>query len=117
MLPNNPKLACISELLTDLDHWVGQLKLGRYGSDEMLFWLVAKILRDLWDVVWLWQNARQGPSRTRTCLSFYWSWHWRRRVTSSSTPTAPGEATLGTMAVDTKDLDLDKGLPLRMLTI
>ena len=35
-------------------------------------------------------------------------------VTSTSTPTAPEEATLGTMPVGIKDLDLDLG-PLRML--
>ena len=61
------------------------------------------------------RNARQGPSLGRTCQSFYWSWRWRTRVTSISTPTAPGEATLGTMVVGIKDLDLDKGLLLRML--
>ena len=33
VLPNNPKTARISELLADLDHWVGRLvcKRGRYG--------------------------------------------------------------------------------------
>ena len=48
-LPNNPKPACITELLADLDHWVGRLTPGSYGSDELLFWLVAKIPRDVWD--------------------------------------------------------------------
>ena len=52
MLPNNPKAARISELLADLDHWVGRLTPGSYGSDEMLFWLVAKIPRDVWDECW-----------------------------------------------------------------
>ena len=52
----------------------------------------------------------QGRTNTR-------HWRWRRRVTSTSTPTAPEEATLGTMAVGIKDFDLDKGLPLRMLAI
>ena len=37
VLPNNPKRARISELLADLDHWVGQLTPGSYGSDELLF--------------------------------------------------------------------------------
>ena len=32
-------------------------------------------------------------------------------------PTAPEEATLGTMALGIKDLDINKGLPLRMLAI
>ena len=43
MLPNNSKPARISEQLGDLDHWVGRLTPGSYGSDELLMWLVAKI--------------------------------------------------------------------------
>ena len=49
VLPNNPKPARISELLADLDHWGGQLMPCSYGSDELLFWLVAKLPRELWD--------------------------------------------------------------------
>ena len=49
VLPNNPKQARISDLLADLDHWVGRLTLGSYGSYELLFWLVAKLPRELWD--------------------------------------------------------------------
>ena len=49
LLPNNPKPASISELLADLDHWVGRLTPGSYGSDELLFWLVAKLPRELSD--------------------------------------------------------------------
>ena len=49
MLPNNPKPARISELLADLEHWVGRQTPGSYGSDELLFWLVAKLPRELWD--------------------------------------------------------------------
>ena len=49
ILPKNPKDAGICELLADLDHWVGRLTPGSYVSDEMLFWLVAKITRDVWD--------------------------------------------------------------------
>ena len=37
VLPNNPKPARISELLADLDQWVGRLTPGSYGSDELLF--------------------------------------------------------------------------------
>ena len=48
MLPNNPKAARITDLLADLDHWVGRLTPGSYGSDELLFWLVAKI-PTVWD--------------------------------------------------------------------
>ena len=49
MFPNNPKAARISELLADLDHWIGRLTPGLYGSDKMFFWWVAKIPRDVWD--------------------------------------------------------------------
>ena len=49
VLPNNPKPARISELLADLDHWVGRLTPGSYGSDELLFWLVAKLPLELWN--------------------------------------------------------------------
>ena len=49
VLPNNPKPARISELLADLDHWVRRLTPGSSGSDELLFWLVAKLPRELWD--------------------------------------------------------------------
>ena len=49
VLPNNPKAARISELLADLDHWVGRLTPGSYGSDELLFWVVATIPREVWD--------------------------------------------------------------------
>ena len=49
MLRNNPKAVRISELLADLDHWVGQLTPGSYGGDEMLSWLVAKMPRDVCD--------------------------------------------------------------------
>ena len=49
VLPNNPRPARISELLADLDHWVGRLTPGSYGSDKLLFWLVAKLPRELWD--------------------------------------------------------------------
>ena len=49
LLPNKPKAARISELLADLDHWVGRLTLASYGSAQLLFWLVAKIPRDMWD--------------------------------------------------------------------
>ena len=52
VLPNNPKPARISDLLADSDHWVGRLTPSSYGSDELLFWLVAKLSRDMWDDCW-----------------------------------------------------------------
>ena len=47
VLLNNPKTARTSELLADLDHWVGRLTPGSSGSEELLFWLVAKLPREL----------------------------------------------------------------------
>ena len=52
VLANNPKPVRASELLADLDHWVGRLTPGSYGSDELLFWLVAKLGRELGDECW-----------------------------------------------------------------
>ena len=49
VLPNNPKLGRVSELWADLDHWAGRLTPGSYSSDDLLFWLVAKLSRELWD--------------------------------------------------------------------
>ena len=48
-LPNNPTPVRTSELLGDLDHWVGRLTPGSYGSDELLFWLLARLPREVWD--------------------------------------------------------------------
>ena len=49
VLPNNPKPARTSELLADLDHWVARLTPSSCRSNELLFWLVAKLPRELWD--------------------------------------------------------------------
>ena len=49
VLPNNPKPARVSELLADLDHWGGRLTPRSHCSDDLLFWLVAKLPRELWD--------------------------------------------------------------------
>ena len=49
VLPNNPKPARVSELLADLDDWAGRLTPGSYSSDNLLFWLMAKLPRQLWD--------------------------------------------------------------------
>ena len=37
VLPNNPEPARISELLADLEYWVGRLTPSSYGSDDLLF--------------------------------------------------------------------------------
>ena len=49
VLPNNPKPGRVSELLADLDHWAGRLTPGSYSSDDLSFWLVAELPRELWD--------------------------------------------------------------------
>ena len=49
VLPNDPKPGRVSELLADLDHWAGRLTPGSYSSNDLLFWLVAKLPRELWD--------------------------------------------------------------------
>ena len=49
VLPNNPKPGRVSELLADLYHLAGRLTPGSYSSDDLLFWLVAKLPRELWD--------------------------------------------------------------------
>ena len=63
-LPRNPKPARISELLADLDHWVGQLTPGSYGSDELLLWLVPKVPREVWD------ECRATAERKARALSY-----------------------------------------------
>ena len=49
VLPDNAKPGRVSELLAHLDHWAGQLTPGSYSSDDLLFRLVAKLPRELWD--------------------------------------------------------------------
>ena len=49
VLPNNPKPGRVSELLADLDNCAGRLTPGSYSRDDLLFWLVAKLLLELWD--------------------------------------------------------------------
>ena len=48
-LPNDPKPARTSELPADLHHSVGRLTPGSYGSNELPFWLVTKLPREVWD--------------------------------------------------------------------
>ena len=49
VLPSNPKPARVSDLLADLDHWAERLTPSSCSSDDLLFWLVAKLPRELWD--------------------------------------------------------------------
>ena len=83
MLPNNPKPGRVSELLADLDHWAGRLMPGSYSSDDLLFWLVAKLLQELWASAVQRQSARLEPSTTRIYVYYSWSWRWRKKATST----------------------------------
>ena len=49
VLPNNPKPGRVSELLADFDHRAGRLTPGSHSSDDLLFWMCAKLPRELWD--------------------------------------------------------------------
>ena len=49
VLHKSPKPGRVSELLADLDHWAGRLTPGSYSSNDLLFWLVAKLPPELWD--------------------------------------------------------------------
>ena len=64
VLHNNPKPSGISKLLADLDHWLGRLEAGSYGSDELLFWLVAKLPRELSD------ECRSAAERKARALNY-----------------------------------------------
>ena len=64
MLPNNPKPATVSELLADLDHWAGRLTPGSYRSDDLLFWLVAKVP---WELC---EECRSTAERKATAITY-----------------------------------------------
>ena len=64
VLLNNPKLARVSELLADLDHWVGRLTPGSYGRNELLFGLVTKLPRELWG------ECRSAAERKARALNY-----------------------------------------------
>ena len=64
VLPNDPKPGRVSELLADLDHWAGRLTPGSYSSDDLLFLLVAKLPRELWD------ECRSTAERKATSLRY-----------------------------------------------
>ena len=42
-----PNSAHISDLLADPDKWVGQLTPRSYGSNELFFWLLGKLPRNV----------------------------------------------------------------------
>ena len=112
MLPNNTKPARISELLADLDHWVGLLTPGSYGSDELFLWLVAKLSRELWDecrskterkaralnyedlLVLLLELAleKESDQHLNECLSSWRRGLWEPRPRIPRTPTRTGNS-------------------------
>ena len=111
MRPNNPKPGRVSELLADLDHWAGQLTPSSYSSDDLLFWLVAKLPRELWD------ECRSTAERKARAL------HYEDLCVLLLELTLEKESdqhlnnyrleveALEAMAKGTKDPDLGRGLP------
>ena len=60
VLPKDPKPGRVSELLADLDHWAGRLTPGSHSSDDLLFCLVPKLPRELWDE---WRSTAERKAR------------------------------------------------------
>ena len=111
VLPNNPKPGRVSELLADLDHRAGRLTPGSYSSDDLLFWLVAKLPRKLWD------ECRSTVERKARVLSYGDLCVLRLDLALEkesdqhlNATVLEGEA-LEATAKGTKDPDLDRGLP------
>ena len=80
VLPNHPKPGRVSELLADLDHWAGRLTPGSYSSDDLLFRLVTKLPRELWDEC---RSTAERKARSLRYACYSWSWRWRRRASST----------------------------------
>ena len=79
VLPNNPKPGRISELFADLDHWLGHLTPGSYRSIERLFWLVAKLPRELWDECRFTAECKaRALNYEDLSVYYFWSWRWKR---------------------------------------
>ena len=115
VLPNNPKPARISELLADLDHWVGRLTPGSYGSDELLFWLLAKLPRKLWD------KCRSTAERKARALNYedlsvlLLELALEKESNQHLNAYRPGGGGSGSHGRGFKDTDPDRGLPAKML--
>ena len=75
MVPKNPKPGRVSELLADLNHWAGRLTPGSYSSDDLLFCLVAKLPRELFDECR--STAKRKARASTTRIYVYYSWGWR----------------------------------------
>ena len=111
MLPNNRKPGRVSELLADLDQWAGRLTPGSYSSDDLLFWLVAKLPRELWE------ECRSTAERKARALHYedlcvlLLELALEKESDQLLNNYRPGGGDSGLMAKGTKDQDLDRGLP------
>ena len=47
--PTTPRRPRFPSCWLTWNHLVGRLTPGSYGSDDLVFWLVAKIPRNVWD--------------------------------------------------------------------
>ena len=80
---SNLKPGRVSELLADLDHWAGRLTPSSYSSDDLLFWLVANLPRELWD------ECRSTAERKARALHYedlcvlLLELGWRKKATST----------------------------------
>ena len=83
VLPNNPKPGRVSELLADLDHLAGRLTPGFYSSDDLLFWLVAKLPRELWDECRSTAERKARSLRYEDLCVLLLERRWRRKATST----------------------------------
>ena len=115
LLPNNPKPARISELFADLDHCVGRLTPSSYGSDELLFWLVATLQRELWDECRA-TAERKGRAHNYEDLSvLLLELALEKESDQHLNAYCPRGGGSGSQGRGTKDTDVDRGLPTKML--
>ena len=81
LLPYNSKPARISELLADLNHWVGRLRPVPTAATRCSSGWWPSSLGSCGTSPGQRQSARQEPSTTRICLCYLWSWRWRKKAT------------------------------------
>ena len=111
VLPNNPKPGRVSELLADLDHWAGRWTPRSCSSDDLLFWLVAELPRELWD------QCRSTAERKARALHYedlcvlLLELALQKESDQHLNNYRPGVEALEAMAKGTKDPDLDRGVP------
>ena len=115
VLPNNPKPARSSELMADLDHWVGRLTPGSYGSDELLFWLVAKLPRELWDEC---RSTAECKARALNCKDLsvlLLELALEKKSDQHLNAYRPGGGGSGSHGLEYQQHRPDRGLPRKML--